>query len=914
MTLMTSSTVISILGTPRIVFADPLLPMGTDRYLKQIDPSSGTMTIQGVSFTLTETDLPADKNLVVLCYQLTLDGPMTLQGRNILIAAQEIIVNENTSISTSGGQGKSYTNQTAQPAGGLGQDGVNGFNDTGPGQNAGNIAIIAGKFTGSLSLDAYGGNGGDAMSGSDGAPGTPGPDATPTQAAVQGGPGGRGGLAGAPGPGGNGGNILFSIIGGPDARQLAPSPNTSGGSPGKPGHHGQSGPGGHSGVGGSGTYWHMGRCRQGHTFVNCQVNSPWSRPGAPPSIKPPPRSEPIPTAAGGAAGTVSMTSATVAALASHITPSFINMVLAEAIRYYINDDRQGAVSRLSFLNGIVQEKLKAIDAHQPDFQRLQASSTKISSLIRNLALQLDYFGQPLNHVPRLSVQDYIAQTSQLIAFGKDIESTYLDYQSVEKAQQASLAKFIADKTKALGTVNSATTQISELASQQGDTLASIERLDVALVDFWTQLLAADEAFKAAVANLPGAGCQFSQVVTVGACVASLVASGGATAAALPAALAALDNGPLKPPAGTTVTDAFDAFKYKTDTLITVGKDAVSIVDAFNKLKNSFTPPPVAAGHLITLPTDAVKIVATADQIEKELQPYLADDMPEAQKYDSLIKLFVATSETRNNKVLEFNAFDAQIGAAQADIARAQAEADAAQNEMAVLNNPFVGDALNFMNSAWVQSLSSISRAIYQMKAAYKYYTLKDADITIEDFSTGSLTSALQKLTDDYKMALESFGADPEPIDRLAIPLLPYVPSTTLAKFRHSGSLTVSIDVKQPDLATLFNVYVSRVWLKIESSAGVLQSFRARIRHEGRAVLFDAQRKPYSFSHMPVQIEYIIRDGNEIVNGTIIQQQSQYAGLTPYGPWTIEIDMGSIPTGYLINVTNLSLLFMGSGRS
>lgn len=911
-----------------VASADVLVPLGDDRFFSRLDSqlnTPGTQIIDGVNFTLDQTMIPATHHLIVRGYEITLSGPLSLPGYNISILAQKLNCEATTTISTAGIIGSpSYTNLHADPAPALGKNGndgapatsVNGLHaPAGRGGNGGNITILAQSLTGQLVLQTNGGAGGDAESGSDGAPGTPGANASPpNNPGVQGGPGGQGGHAGVPGNGGSAGSIRVGTLVSLQANQIQTA--TQGGPPGQPGKNGTPGAGGPSGTAGQGTYTHLGRCHVGGERGGmgvCQVTSPWSAPGGPPSVTPPALTTPIPLGSTGTVASANLSDATLAELAANITPLYIDMLLRSAVSSYVNQDFATSLNQLLFIKSLVSTRLRSPAPTTPtgnDLVRFTASSGKADALIRQLQLNLDYYAQPLNHVPRLSVADYQTQTTTLLQLGADISAEYLKYQSISEAQKQAVAEFATARSKALNAITSAQAASQDLVTQQTDTLNAIARLEVALSAAWVDLLGAQDTFKAAVASAGQPGCQFTQVLAVGAAIAATYVTGGAAAAAIPAALAAVSNSPMKYDNGQPVLDDFSGFKYKVSKVVTVGQDAVSIIDAFNKLKASF-PPPASGQPVPTLPNDEVKILASVDQIETAMKPYL--NLPEAQNYQASIKLFVATAEARNNKVLEYNTLESQIDKTNADIHQAQVLADNAQNALSSVTNPFLGDAVSFMTDAWINALNAIVYVIYQMRSAYKYYALADAPINIQDFSIGSLNSSALDLYSRYKHAMETFGGDPQNITGFQVDLTAYLSSGSLSRFRQTGLATVAIDPANHDLSNYSYMYVTRVWIKLENSSGALKTFQASITHEGRALLFDSSRKPFVFSHLPVTVGYQVANGKDVVDGNIAGQQSSYAGLTPYGPWTIKVDLQSIPPKYLASLTKISLMFDGKGR-
>ena len=144
-------------------------------------------------------------------------------------------------------------------------------------------------------------------------------------------------------------------------------------------------------------------------------------------------------------------------------------------------------------------------------------------------------------------------------------------------------------------------------------------------------------------------------------------------------------------------------------------------DAFGKVKDALTPQQVPGSAIPALPSDEAKIVASANDIEEQLNPFMG--MPEAQKYRALIRSFVDAAQARNNKILEYNNVILGWQKLNGDIQQTQLDADAAQNAIADSQNPFVSEAENFMAKGWIDSKINLVRTLSQINRAYRYYHL-----------------------------------------------------------------------------------------------------------------------------------------------------------------------------------------------
>jgi hypothetical protein len=228
-----------------------LVPLGEDRFIQLDDKASVTRSIEGIDFTLDQSLMPGNMNVMVRGDRVTLSGVLSMPGMNVTIVARELTCVSGAAISTVGKVGDhNYKGVTAPP----GADGASAD----AGKRGGQIIIYAGKLIGELTLDASGGAGGDAMNGGIGLQGNPGQNATRDHGGGAGNPGRPGGLAGTPGAGGSGGDITVGAIAGTPLANI--QCKSSGGTAGNPATNGTPGAGGSGGSPRSGTDVHSSPC------------------------------------------------------------------------------------------------------------------------------------------------------------------------------------------------------------------------------------------------------------------------------------------------------------------------------------------------------------------------------------------------------------------------------------------------------------------------------------------------------------------------------------------------------------------------------------------------------------------------------------------------------------------------------
>jgi hypothetical protein len=351
-----------------------------------------------------------------------------------------------------------------------------------------------------------------------------------------------------------------------------------------------------------------------------------------------------------------------------------------------------------------------------------------------------------------------------------------------------------------------------------------------------------------------------------------------------------------------VGDDLEGFKYKVETVVTAGKDVSSFVDAFGKVKDAVTPKQTPGSALPSMPSDEAKIVASANDIETQLKPFM--DMESARKYDALIRSFADISQARNNKILEYNNLLQTWQDVQADIQQTHLDADAAQDSLASMQNPFLGDAANFMFKAWIDSKRDLVRALYQVHRAYTYYSLLHAPFSIQDFSVSALTATAASIVSLYANSKAAFGSLPANI-------VAKEAKDSLSAFKKTGIVTVAIDPKEPSLLTYSNLLATRVWIELKGPNGRPKHLQVTLTHEGRALVYDQLGQAHTFSHVTVPVPYETYNNKVVTDGAVASGTSDYEGLSPYGPWTIHIN--AVDDGFLEKVEKISFLFDGKAR-
>ena len=166
----------------------------------------------------------------------------------------------------------------------------------------------------------------------------------------------------------------------------------------------------------------------------------------------------------------------------------------------------------------------------------------------------------------------------------------------------------------------------------------------------------------------------------------------------------------------------------------------------------------------------------------------------------------------------------------------------------------------------------------------------------------------------YYESRARYGSMPANIIGMKIDITPYIPQRIWSEFLRSGKLTVAIDPMQQELSRYANVLITRVQLELVGLHGEQPNrIQATLTHEGRALIYDRSGNSHTFSHVPVSVPFEMEDGRLIVDGNVATGTNDYEGLTPYGPWSINIDTTRMDHGFLARMKGIQLVFDGKAR-
>lgn len=633
------------------------------------------------------------------------------------------------------------------------------------------------------------------------------------------------------------------------------------------------------------------------------------------------RTEPIPAGVSGADGTISVRSILPTDFSSCLSVSFARSLLQQVQLDYLNLDYDSTIARLDWLLFSIGQALQAeppldSDARQ-SYENLYRSAF---SLRESLRLGLDAFGLPQNYVPLLTVDFYLGQIDKMIGYGNDIQTAYNAVYQNLKATTASADNYRAVATALVNAIGLAQGQISNVQSNITSLQNVIASMREDMDRLLFELIEADREFKSAL-NRQSGGCNILQLVQFVAAVVAVVYTAGAAAGAVAGAAGALAKAPTDPK-GVPTQDTIQAFQYYVRTLQPAGKSLEEFQTAFNKLKSSLDTK--APNGDPTLPPDDTKLLVEKADFDKQIQPFL--NLPEAQKYKSLMDTYVTTAQTRNNKIVELNSLYLQMAKLQSDIADDNAQIGSTSHLISGTFDPRIPDLNVFFNGALRSVKLQIASLIYFTRKAYQFYTAKSASLNvvygglstptgvnasqtlvIRDDTVQALESALALLRSDMDSAMQASARAPASFAQKKISLNPYLTASNLKSLRESGTFSFQI----PFDAAEFNHYSRTLVKRIDFEFDGLsrKSISIDILQNGNSPIRDDSGKRVDFSHLPVRSRVEIGgDGVAVDDGTIVDAKSPYSGVSPFGLWTINV---TVPNPSLLkNITQVHVVLSG----
>jgi hypothetical protein len=190
--------------------------------------------------------------------------------------------------------------------------------------------------------------------------------------------------------------------------------------------------------------------------------------------------------------------------------------------------------------------------------------------------------------------------------------------------------------------------------------------------------------------------------------------------------------------------------------------------------------------------------------------------------------------------------------------------------------------------------------------------LVDDNFSVSDFSVDALKVTAGDILRRYVASRQQFGSLPSNISAMTVDLTRYIPAKSWSEFKQTGRVSVTIDPTEPALSHYSHVLATKVGLRIEDDKGQPNGLQVTITHEGRALIYDQAGQAHTYTHVPIAIPFDVQEGKIVVDGTVASKEGDYDGISPYGPWTIQINFTD--DGFLSRVSKIALVFDGKARA
>jgi hypothetical protein len=511
------------------------------------------------------------------------------------------------------------------------------------------------------------------------------------------------------------------------------------------------------------------------------------------------------------------------------------------------------------------------------------------------------YGRNFNYVPLTSFDTIAELARQQLGYLVNIETHYLKLQDSARAQGERIQALRAAADQLRNHLQAADEQNASLSTRAGELQDEVRSLFFELEALHQRLMSAEGSFKRAVRRRDNC-VSFENVLKFGALVATVVATAGAGAAAWASAATALNG--LRDMQSLTAQNATWTnikadYNRIADIVKPAGRDVSAFASAFGEAeaayRNLFPERPQIPG-VLDQSEDAVRLVAAKADFDKAIEPYLK--LPEAREYKAIMHRYIATAETRNNKILEHDRAVTEIVQI---AARAMFERITVSRLTATTAANF--DARLSENLAFLTtSLSSLKwqlvRQLVSMEKSLEYMTGQASRTAYADFSVAALQVTAAALLARYAQTLETFGQEAQFGQRFVVPLADLLAPEDIERFVSGKTVTFALNEIEDDLfGNQYAVQTGRIGFVSERGAVISGNLNVSIQHLGRSVVRQRDGSSSVFTHVPVTASYLQNFFGEISSrGDLLETRpggrSRYVGVSPYGPWRIRLNSAS----------------------
>ena len=629
--------------------------------------------------------------------------------------------------------------------------------------------------------------------------------------------GGRAGSAGTSGDGGKGGEIAVSFV---KAWPLRIVMSADGGPGGDQGAPGPQGPGGDGGDGGP--FW-------ARTISNNQ-NIRWEATGpAGPSGDPGDPAEfagktgnPGPDGSTSVNGAAFATGGAIAAGSYNLIAPFLKleqllMVQREGKLSYLNAsgkaDYDYAATLFLWLCHVSPDTVTSAAAHNPlpiDDRNARAA-IRASAQVELLRLRrgLDYFGHPYNWAPILRLSHTQRRATELIDLGKIVEQQYNDYTNTNKTVTEKLAAL--DQTvRALSGDLDKALSAEEVLKQQ---IALAEGVMASLqADMETQtsvMKRHQEELEAEIKKQVANNCSIDNIIKIISAVVAIGAGAvnGVSEIAGAAELAAIVTEAKAAAAAAGQLKAVIEEMMKTTATLNGLAEKLSAVDAA-----------AAAGK-----PDSVKLVVAREDFEETIKPLLEKFPSKTKELRSAVRAFFDLAQTRNEKVVAYNALFVQKAELTTHRQQIAAQIESINVIRSENKESLVPAAyLTFFKSALTWSKQNLIKVLYEETRAFNYHTgtqKKELLEKISDLNIASLADTQARLLTAYDEFLNTVGRPYSPLNDVKVTISRAEAPSAFEALPTKGRITFMLDPSRPEFSGLTLVKADSVAVALPGCKG-----------------------------------------------------------------------------------------------
>lgn len=601
------------------------------------------------------------------------------------------------------------------------------------------------------------------------------------------------------------------------------------------------------------------------------------------------RNEPVPTAAGGNTGSFELLPLNaLPALPGAPPAQWVASVLHSAELNLLNRDLDACAAKLGWLTQLGEWWRSTMSSGENN--AIEFARDKIHSIAANALAGLDAFGRDGSYVPLLSFGFLSKELERQRENALQMEAALkeLSQQAGEQAntrQQIQLALDTFGDQELLSR-NWITETFDIIKTLQSEIVSLRETLDRQ----FDNLLSASDTFQGAVRRRAGGGCGFKEILTVATMVTTVVATGGAAVSAVGATAAALKGLANRPPLPESADDWYVNIGKHIKQIATIiepaGKSIEELTKAYGKAKtaiDSYEQLDAGAEAPQTPSSDYAKLLANKADFDKQMQEFR--DLPEAQAYQREMDLFVATCETRNNKILEHDALVRRIHDRWATIRLLRSEAAVL---VAARDYDYsIEDARDALGRMVEQVKWDLMRGATTLSRALEYLSGAAGRVIYDDRSVGSVAATLSQAMANYRTALETFGSGLESSEGLTVKWDDVLTADAKAALLSGHTAYFTIPISHPSFALRSQATTRRVFLP----DGTLRGVTVHLEHQGRSPMLFRNGTLRTFSHVRVSRLYAVNDQGAVTDsGRFLSTEDRdtFVGVSPFGPWRVRL--------------------------